>query len=307
MLNLALLNYDIALSKTSSPIVSLAHSEVLIGERSIHQVNAILSPELKGSHGPQRVLFGDVDGTGTQRSKLVATHMAISEALERWAWGQAMESEDQAAHGFDRDPTTNGMAAFPGLIARQTRPHAVREAVERWCLREWWAGHLPCAQLETSTRSQQLIRIGNPLSRHKVVISWAAGESGLVAYGVGCGQKTDAASWRARIEQQRAQQALEHFAEKHEQLDTIDLSYIPGYAERSFLYYALSKGHSDFLQCVGNSAVNPEILDSATGRRYMKPVVDCPIPGPWTKYAHVWRVLYPPRETEGESDYTFYA
>lgn len=307
MLNLAPFRYDIPLATASSPIDSLAHSEVQVGGQPFHQVNAILSPQLKESTEPERSIFGNVDGTGTHRSKLLATYMAISEALERWAWGQTLESKDQAAYGFDRDPTTSGMAAYPGLFARQTRPHAAREAVERWCLREWWAGHLPCTQRETPTGNQQWIRIGNPLSRHKVVISWTTGESGLVAYGVGCGRKLEAAIWRARIEQQRANQALGNFAKKHDQLDTFDLSDIPGYAERSFLYYAMKKGHSDFLQCVSNSSVKAEILESATGRSNIQPVVDCPIPGPWTKYAHVWRVLYPARETDTKSDYTFYA
>lgn len=274
----------------------------------MYQVNACLSPELKTAESPERVLFGNVDGTGTHTEKLIATHLAISEAIERWAWEQTAEGPEAAKYGFDVDATTTGMAAFPGLFARQTRSYALREAVERWCLREWWAGHLPCSRMENRNGNQKLLRLGNPLTRHKVVISWSVGESGLVGYGVGCGRRLANAILRASIEQQRASHALEAFNAKQQQ--TISkrlLADIDGYAERSFLYYSLPSGHAEFAQCVDHSAIKEDVLDPATGRQRIRPLVDTGIPGPWSEYAHVWRVLYPLSRNQPTTEYSFYA
>ncbi len=305
VINLAPIRFNKIESTPTSPICSLSHSPLNIAGRALHQVNACLSPRLKQLDGPGRQLFGNVDGTGTHATRLVATHLAISEALERWAWEELLQSGKGDAFGFGLDPTTSGMAAFPGLVARQARPHALWEAVERWCIREWWEGRLPCARIELSEPGQASIRIGNPLSRHRVVVSWASDASGLVAYGVGCGYKAAAAAWRARIEQDRMDRALRRYNKEHGIPDTNTLSGIRSYAERSFLYFALSEGHAEFLQCLDQSAVMEDILNSATGKRQLQPVVDSSIPGPWSRYAHVWRVLYPSQETNS-SPYSFY-
>lgn len=294
------------IGEDTSPIKALSHSTVSIAGRSLHQVNATLAHQLKQADEPERIVWGQVDGTGTHPSRLVASHMAISEAIERWAWLQLSGAREGADYGFGEDATTTGMAAFPGLFARQARRHALREAVERWCLRTWWAGDLPCTRLPSKGDGSRQVQLGNPLSSHKVIVSWTTSSSNLIAYGIGCGRKVESASWRARIEQKRAEQALNYFSKKHENVGISILDKIPGYAERSFLYYAMPVGHAQFLQCIDHSTVKQEILQVVAGKKTITPVVDSPIPGPWTNYAHVWRVLYPLVENTNDS-FCFYA
>jgi ribosomal protein S12 methylthiotransferase accessory factor YcaO len=105
----------------------------------MYQANALLC----GSIVPERkatALFAIADGSGTHTSASVARHIAVSEALERWAITSISQSARRSSYGFDLDLTSNGMAAFPGLIAKQARRFARLEAVERHCLFGWWEG-----------------------------------------------------------------------------------------------------------------------------------------------------------------------
>ena len=73
---------------------------------------------------------------------MVARYMAISESLERWAFHVKVNDFDRDLYGFDRDASSNGMAAFPGLFSSQCRKKAYWEALERFCVIAWWDGRL---------------------------------------------------------------------------------------------------------------------------------------------------------------------
>jgi molybdate transport system substrate-binding protein len=65
--------------------------------------------------------------------------MAISEAMGRWASHSTANSDDPAEFGFDVDPSSNGMAAFPDVPQRQRDvPLLLRVAwldIRRRCVR----------------------------------------------------------------------------------------------------------------------------------------------------------------------------
>ena len=55
--------------------------------------------------------------------------------------------------------------------------------------------------------------------------------------------------------------------------------------ERRSLFFALDEGHELFLE---------RLRSPARAAAELKLVYDGPVPGPWTKYADVWRVVYAP-------------
>ena len=136
MLSLASLRYRSVLAADGGPVQSIEAGEFPVFGRRLFQANA----RLKQGLVPQRRLqiYSDADGTGTHASPMVARHIAVSEALERWAYHSTVRSERRADFGFDIDESSNGMAAFPGFSRAPARRGAVLEAVERFCLLNWW-------------------------------------------------------------------------------------------------------------------------------------------------------------------------
>ena len=120
----------------------------MLGRRTF-LANAFLRAGLAGDTARNEV-FSAANGSGTSDSPMVARFMALSEALERWAhWQLCTRADGGIPYGFDVDPSTNGMAAYPGLWGRQARPGALMEASERFNLLNWWEGHLPAAETAT--------------------------------------------------------------------------------------------------------------------------------------------------------------
>src|SRR5580658_3244083 len=116
--------------------------------RRMFLANAYLCPGLQ-PRKPIKEVYGDASGSGTHESPMVARYMAISEAMERWAFYATASSERRGAYGFDVDPMSTGMAAFPGLFSHQARRKAYLEALERFTLLAWWEGMLPSFEIDT--------------------------------------------------------------------------------------------------------------------------------------------------------------
>ena len=138
MISLAALRYRNVLAAHGGPVERIETGEFPVRSRRMFQANARLSPGLTRKR--QMSIYSDADGTGTHRIASIARHMAVSEALERWAFHATVRSERAAEFGFDVDPSSNGMAAFPGVLRRNARRKAMLEAVERFCLIALWEG-----------------------------------------------------------------------------------------------------------------------------------------------------------------------
>ena len=119
MLSLAALRYRNILAAHGGPVERIETGEFSVCGRRMFQASAVLRDNLTKRR--KRTIYGDCDGTGTHRSAAVARHMAVSEAMERWAFHATVRSERAAEFGFDVDPSSNGMAAFPGLLRTQAR------------------------------------------------------------------------------------------------------------------------------------------------------------------------------------------
>jgi len=284
MLSLAAFRYRNVLTSAGGPIERLEISDVsVLGERGF-LANAYLKEDLSGNRS-DRTVFSKANGSGTASSPMVARFMAISEAMERWAHSQLHRGPERHKYGFDVDPSSNGMAAFPGLLRRQARPNALMEAAERFNLLNWWEGRL--AALESDTRWSG-VRAATICSEAPgiTVILFKRTPAGFVAYGHAAAMDFETACRKAAMEMQRHEQVVSHFATTHAGRIRDQLPPTAHPIERRSLFFALEEGHELFLERLRSHPTKP----APTPRM----AFDGPVPGPWSRYADVWRVAYAP-------------
>jgi len=295
MLSLAALRYRSVLAVHGGPIERIESGVFPVCGRRMIQANARLSAGLT----PKRPLsiYSDADGSGTQPRASVARHMAVSEALERWAFHATVRSERAAEFGFDVDPSSNGMSAFPGLLRTQARRKAMLEAVERFSLIAWWEGRTAGRKFETDWPGVSAVAIDGPFGG-VTVVAYARTDYGGYAYGHAAEESFGAACERAVVELARHEWVLR----------STWLSFVSGAKpvptdlfERRCLHFSSPEGHEQFLRRVDGRvsglAPRPEVAS------------DRDIPGPWADYATVWRfALRPPSDDflHAGNDYFFW-
>lgn len=295
MLSLAALRYRNVLAAHGGPVERIESGVFPVCGRRMIQANARLTagltPRLSLS------IYSDADGSGTHPRASVARHMAISEALERWAFHSVVRSPRAAEFGFDVDPTSNGMSAFPGLVRSHARRKAMLEAVERFSLMSWWEGRAPGRLFETDWPGVSAVAIDGPFGGVTVVV-FARTDYGGYAYGHAAEESFGAACERAVVELARHEWVLR----------SSWLAFVSGEKsapanlfERRCLFFASEKGHELFRQRLHG---RPRGVMS-------RPAVVCDrdIPGPWADYATVWRfALRPPSDEflRAGDDYFFW-
>src|SRR6478736_4346715 len=283
MLNLAAFRYRAIMAASGGPIERLEIADVALLGRRTFLANAFLRAGLAGDLAGNEV-FSAANGSGTSDSPMVARFMALSEALERWAHWQLCLT-DGGKYGFDVDPSTNGMAAFPGLWGRQARPGALMEAAERFNLLNWWEGRLAAAESSTAWPGVRAAVICSAVPGITVILFRRTAE-GFVAYGHAAAMDYATACRKAAGEMERHAQVISRFAMTHAGRIDDQLSPAAHPIERRSIFFATEAGHELFL----------ERLRSAPRKLAAPPrkVFDGPVPGPWNRYADVWRVVYEP-------------
>ncbi len=253
----------------------------ILGERYF-LANAYLKGALAGER--RKSLYSEANGSGTDRTVMVARFKAISEALERWAHWETHTGPDRNRYGFDVDPSSNGIAAFPGLWARQARASAQAEATERFNLLNWWEGRLPATVADSPWPGVTAVTIRSQAPGLAVILFRKTAE-GFFTYGHAGDMNYPDACRKAAAEMERHEQVVRRFAELH---GGRILGQLPADAhplERRGLYFAHETGHAQFLE---------RLRTPARATAELKVAYDGPIPGPWSKYADVWRVVYAP-------------
>jgi hypothetical protein len=283
MLSLAALRYRNVLAAFGGPVASIEMGEFPVRGRKLVLANATLKPGL--TRKMPMSLFSDADGTGVHQLPSVARHIAISEALERWAFAALVRSEQAEEFGFDVDPSSTGMSAFPGLIDRQARRRSVLEAIERYSLMAWWEGRAEGRRFDTDWPGISAVAIDGPFGGVTVVV-YSRTQWGGYAYGHAADESFTGACERAIVELARHEWVLRSWW----------LAYVAGERktpsnlfEKRCLHFASEEGHEEFMSRVGNRAI----------RRGPAPEVICDseLPGPWSDYATVWRfALRPPSD-----------
>lgn len=283
MLSLAALRYRNVLASFGGPVAGIEMGEFPVRGRKLVLANATLKSGL--TRKSPMSIFSDADGTGVHRVPSIARHMAVSEALERWAFFALVRSERAEEFGFDIDPSSTGMSAFPGLLGRQARRRSVLEAVERFCVMSWWEGRAEGRVFDTDWPGVSAVAIDGPFGGVTVIV-YARTQWGGYAYGHAADESFSGACERAIVELARHEWVLRSWW----------LSFVAGERmaptnlfERRCLFFASDEGHQLFQQRVQRAATAP----------MPKPelICDTELMGPWSDYATVWRfALRPPSD-----------
>ena len=275
LFSLGSLRYCNVLAQHGGPIARIEVGQVSMRGRTVTQANARLKEGLV-THPRNLEFYSNDDGTGTHAVPSVARHMAVSEALERWAFHTTVHSDRAAEFGFDVDPTSNGMSAFPSLFSRSARRKAVLEAVERFSLVAWWEGRAHARSVSTDWPGVSALAIEGPMGGI-TVIAYARTNWGY-AYGHAAEESFGAACERAMIELSRHESIL-----RSRWLSTVSgqSAKMTNLMEQRSFFFATEEGHELFQQRAAapcrSTLPKPEV------------VCDAEIDGPWSDYATVWR------------------
>ncbi len=293
-MNLAPIKYRDVMSKDGGPIKSMEVGiEVILG-REQYSAAGFLRDEL-------RIDQPYPDGVGSASDPTTARFRAVSEALERWAFREC-KLNNVSEYGFDYDPTSNGMGAFPGLFDKGARQSAEREAIERHILILWWEGHLDYTALGDPYPGIRAIQLENPISDHVVVLLWQFVEERFYTYGFGLANKEGDACWRAAVEMHRMANIIKEHYQKHESIDLEYVQQSQHLFEKRALFYSRPDGFTELIKRMesrpaGKWSTKPKVL------------IDRKVKGPWDQYVTVWRVVYeqPNREFASDrADYFFW-
>jgi hypothetical protein len=283
MLSLAAFRYRNVLAAQGGPVEKVEVTDTMVlGERR-YLANAYLIAEFAGNRETGTV-YSKANGSGMAASAMVARFKAISEAMERWAHWRLCSGVDGHRYGFDVDPSSNGLAAFPGFWRRQARSGALLEAAERFNLLNWWEGRLPARERETRWPGVRAAVIHSPAPGTTVIL-FTRTTQGFFAYGQAAGKDFESACRQAAGEMERHARVVARFAQNHAGKihDLLPATAHP--LERRSLFFAQEEGHARFLERL-KSPVKPTAE--------LKLVYDGFVPGPWSHYADVWRVVYEP-------------
>ena len=299
-MNLSAWRYRGILMRDGGPIAEIGTRECIFldDDPSLilagFEASATLQPSLKPEHFSVNQLYSNCDGSGWARFQHEAIYKAISESLERWAFYATSDSSKRSTHGFDMDPSTNGMAAYPGITHRRAQKTARLEAIERWSLCQWWMGRCGALQLrpECLPAGVDGFEILSPWRGTRIVVLYSNSPLTLRSYGFAAENTLSEAIRHARVEQLRNAAVLSAHTEKLKEAKcSIEVSAL---YEKRLLYFS-SEGFSKFFERL-----------QASSKNYLCPnkpevIIDGEIPGPWTHYATVWRYLLDPDGLDGTS------
>lgn len=297
MISLAPFKYRSILARDGGPVQSLVCSGTTLWDGSpCFSAAATLAASLRPGSPRALGIYDDADGGGTSRSRNSATFIAVSEALERWAYYASSSGPSRAVLGFEVDDSTTGMAAFPGLTPRGARTNAALEAAERWSVLEWWRGTLGARTFPYRMPAADACEISTPFPDTSVVVVWRRSpEFAGVAYGFAAGRSRERACERAGIELTRNLNALGRFyARTGRTPASVDLADVRDSLERRLVYFSTAPGFAAFQARLSTS----QGVSSVRARP--ETAVDCEVQGPWSKFARVWRILY--RHEQGGDD-----
>ena len=285
--NLAPFKYRNILSSQGGPIAKIIASQIGTQKKPQYEAVAFLVPTLVPDWHRKSALYCEGHGGGTHSMQNVACHMAISEALERWAFLETLYSRQAAEYGFEIEPSTSGMAAFPGLTTKPAQTRADWEAVERWALLEWWGGRLSASLSPGSSRLAGFLYPSLPFKDRDAVIVWNTLPAVGTVYGFAAADNRESAEGKALIEQARNNVVLSRF---YSDAKISKGSFISDESQtiydRRLVFFSTQAGNKIFWDKVRSSTT-----EHITPPNPQK-IVDREIPGPWNRYTTVWRVLY---------------
>jgi hypothetical protein len=273
MVSLAPFLYRNIFADRGGPISGVESSKLPVFDRNSYQAAAFLKRGLADSSG-ESAGSTTADGIACSDDPAVAEHMAISEALEGWAFRETRRSPGRARYGFCHDRSSNGMAAFPGF-KWQARRRARLEALQKFALVSWWDKRVPATSHRAPYPGVGMVRIHHGQNFGEVVILYHRAPTGFVAYGHAAGTSLATATTRAALQLVRSERVISR------QRACGSLAQATNYFDRRCLYFSTEEGHREFLDRVESGETKPASS--------WKTIFDGEIPGPWSQWATVWR------------------
>jgi hypothetical protein len=271
------IRYRSVLSADGGPIECIEEGELDVFGKKLSQANARLKRGLVPKREMQ--IFSDADGTGMHPSPMIARHMAVSEALERWAYHETMRSSKRAEFGFDIDGSSNGMAAFPGLFVGLARRKALFEAAERFCLLNWWERRLDGDIRETRWPGVTAISFALPIGANAVIL-FMRSNFGFYVYGHAAAGSFTKACEHALVELVRHECVIRCWMLAGHSVPAGDPF------ERRAWFFSTEEGHAQFRERINSRIDCPQPPAEV--------ICDSEIRGPWSAYATIWRYLFRP-------------
>ena len=238
-----------------------------------------LNPKLLDTHYREQVVYGSAAGSGRDTKKYSAIFKAISEALERWAFFETIKTNELGKYGFDLDCSTNGMAAYPGILKASARTNARNEAIERWRLFAWWNGHISSRALRLENTDLGVIELYDQFFGEKTVIVYSC--SNYTSYGFATDFSIERAMKKAQIEQVRNSGILSEYTNKKSDICSLQ--------ENRLLFFSTVAGFELFKKKIDATRFRTNSSPVAVAPEL---IIDSEIFGPWSKYATVWRCLF---------------
>lgn len=237
------------------------------------------------------VIYSPSDGSGTSEYVHIAIYKAISEALERWAFYETIDNHP-LKYSFDVDPSTTGMAAYPGFTSSGARQKAILEAIERWAVLEFWRGNLPIKCHNSNIHNLKHFEIMTNLNTIHVSLLVFEVDN-YFCYSFACEPFLEKSFSHAMIELSRNLRVLKKFKETNKTyLDLLDIN------DKRLVYFSEKVGNDLFTQKIMAAPANVNSLPQL--------ICDSEIKGEWSKYAKVWRFLYKDSFPDDENDHTIF-
>lgn len=269
-------------NKTDGPFSKIEHA--IIPAIEMYEAYVYLRENLVPEWKCKDLVFGNAIGCGNSKYLSTAYYKAISEALERWAFFQTYDSNDSSKFGFEVDPSTTGMAAFPSWSVKHVKEKSFYEAAEKWAVVNWWYNRLDHVPVVLDQKVK-IFKINLPWKNITVVILYSFNDDyRFYFYGHGASKNIKLAIDNAFIELNRSERCLIEFYKS--KINTILVEEIDSIFEKRLLYFSSpQKGHVDFLERIKRTT---QKLPARTPRI----LVNEEIEGPWSQYAKVWRCLF---------------
>jgi len=262
----------------------------LLDGKKVFESNCKLKNHLRPSWLEKSNLYKDADGTGAAETKNVAVYKGISEALERWAFYQSIDT-DQIKYAFDLNPTTTGMASFPHFLKSGAREKAKAEAIERWAIHQFNRKKLPISKIQTKIFGLEYFRINVPFKNYFVSVLSLKKEDRYF-YGFASSSSEEECFFKALVELDRNLRMEKSFFGKS--LEDFDSP-----VDRTLFYFSTQEGKEKFDKVVSDA---PSFLSEFSG----KILCDREIKGPWSKFTVVWRYLLDDSYFDTRNDHTFF-
>ncbi len=291
MFSLAPWNYRNLIKKNDFIDSIETYKFTTLSDKVLNEVLVKLNQKLVPKWANNSIIYSSSDGSGTSEYSHIAIYKAISEALERWAFYETIDKFPKS-FSFEVDPSTNGMASYPGFTSTTARNNAILEATERWAVSEFWKGHLPIRRHDSNIKNLQHYEILTKLKN--IHVSLLAFEvDGFHCYSFACETTLKESFSHAMIELSRNIRVLKKFKNTNKTFnELLDIN------DKRLVFFSEKNGYDLFLQRILSAPRNVNKMPEL--------ICDAEIRGEWTKYSRVWRYLYNNSFPQDEKDHTIF-